>query len=507
MQTDSERHASRSTQWWWISFSAGLVLLLLAVWQLRSAGQDVEITTLPGSLPPITLMTPTGESSAPRPAVLVGHGFAGSAAVMRGFGLALAHAGYTTVLWDFSGHGANPQPLPIEGSGDELLRDAEMAWEQANATNLLEPGRAAILGHSMGSGVALDFGVRHPDTAATIAVSPVRRDVSEALPRNLLLMAGALEPRFAENAESLLDDAGGAGGDPNSGTGRKLAIIPGVEHISILFSPAAQQNAVRWLDGTFGAQAGAVPYTDRRIFWYLVGVAVMLLVSWSASPAVIELAGRDQTPLRADQSRPLSWRLGALLGGVVGASLLYWADSSVGLHLNDAFGMLIGGYLLLWLAAAGAIALLLQRLTPSILTRRQLVYGLVIFGVLWLGVGLPGQMVWLHWLLIPKRLLLWPLGTALLLPWFLAVGEASNRARGAARIGWWLAHSALLYGGLFLSLTLDPALAFLMLIMPLLTVLLGLHALAATPYRGIWAYALSGAMFLSWTILAVFPLV
>jgi hypothetical protein len=60
---------------------------------------------------------------------------------------------------------------------------------------------------------------------------------------------------------------------------------------------------------------------------------------------------------------------------------------------------------------------------------------------------------------------------------------------------------------LFLSLTLDPALAFLMLIMPLLTVLLGLHALAATPYRGIWAYALSGAMFLSWTILAVFPLV
>ncbi|MGW8251041.1 MAG: alpha/beta hydrolase, partial [Anaerolineales bacterium] len=204
---------------------------------------------------------------------------------------------------------------------------------------------------------------------------------------------------------------------------------------------------------------------------------------------------------------PLWRRLGALAGGVIGASLLLWLTGTAGLQLNRMFGLLIGGYLLLWLGAAGSLALLMLGMRPRRLIWQELVFGLVVFGVLWLGVGLLGQTVFLHWLLMPKRLLLWLPGTALLLPWFLAVGEAASRASGLARGGWWLAHSALLLGGLLLALNLDPSLGFLSLILPLLPVLLGLHALAAAPYPGEWSFALSGAMFLSWIILAVFPLV
>jgi hypothetical protein len=79
------------------------------------------------------------------------------------------------------------------------------------------------------------------------------------------------------------------------------------------------------------------------------------------------------------------------------------------------------------------------------------------------------------------------------------------------QIGRWLAQSLVLGGALLLALGLSPELGFLALILPAFPAILGLHALAAGPHdaasnsRG-WAFALSGALFTSWALLAVFPL-
>jgi hypothetical protein len=132
--------------------------------------------------------------------------------------------------------------------------------------------------------------------------------------------------------------------------------------------------------------------------------------------------------------------------------------------------------------------------------------GLLTFTTLWMGVGLFGQLVWLPWLLIRQRLLLWPLGGLLLLSWFLALGEAGHSSGLTGRVGWWLAQSAVLVAGLALAMVLNPELGFLGIILPLLPVVLALHALASAPHRGSWPFALSGALFLSWLFLAVFPL-
>ena len=64
----------------------------------------------------------------------------------------------------------------------------------------------------------------------------------------------------------------------------------------------------------------------------------------------------------------------------------------------------------------------------------------------------------------------------------------------------------MLAGGLFLAVRLSPELGFLTIVLPLLPAVLGLHALVAAPHRGIWPFALSGALFTSWLFLAVFPL-
>jgi dienelactone hydrolase len=483
----------------WILAVVGLILLLFSYWQIGRATEGLSITIVRAPEPGYHLLAPQGVPPRSRPLVLVAHGYSGSTVIMRGFAFALAQAGYTVALWDFDGHGANPRPMPTGERGDGLLANAEAVLDGAVMSGFADPDRVAILGHSMGSGVALTFGQVHPGTAATIAVSPVGQPVTAELPRNLLLLAGELEPAFLSNARDRLAEAGGPGGDPAAGTARDLVAIPGVEHISILFSPAAHTAARDWLDAAFGPQPGARDYTDRRILWYGLGVLGALLLGAGLAPLVAEPSSEPAV------QRTLWRRLGALAGGALGATLLLWLAGLAGLELGTLLGLQVGGYLMLWFALAGVLSLLLLWVRIARPSWRAVLGGLMAFALLWLGVGLLGQLVWLTWMLIPRRLVLWPLGVLLLLPWFLAAGQTVQGAR-LGRIGWWLAHAVIVAASLFLALSLTPELGYLILILPLFPLILGLHALAAAPHRRAWPFAISGALFTAWLLLAVFPL-
>jgi hypothetical protein len=358
----------------------------------------------------------------------------------------------------------------------------------------------------MGSGVAMDFGQHFPNTRATIAVSPVGTAVTPQLPRNLLLLAGALEPGFVQNAQERLVEAGGAGGDFKAGTRRSLLIIPMVEHITIVFSPLTHQAALDWLEAVFGVQPGAREYTDLRLGWYGLGVCGMLLAAFSLTPPSEVIHGSERRRWQ---------RLWALPAGAGGATLLLWLLERSGINLAQSFGLLVGGYLLIWFAAAGVFALLLllppgrQGQTRQWLLRPGrggLAFAILIAAALWVGMGWLGADVWLPWLLIAPRLALWPLGAVLMLPWFLAVGQAASPASQIGRLGWWLVQSLSMVVALFLAIQLSRGLSFLMLILPLFPLLLGAHTVAAWRQRNAWAFGLSAALFMSWVVLAVFPL-
>jgi dienelactone hydrolase len=480
----------------------GLTLLLVAFWQVRAAPGLQIIYTRAGKLP-MEIVAPAGANDGSRPLVLVGHGLAGSGVIMRGFAYTLAKAGYVVALWDFDGHGGNSQPLPEEMLGSDLVSNAEQALAELQRLGIADASRLAIIGHSMGSGVAMIYGQKYPETMATIAVSPVGIHVTPELPHNLLVMAGSREPAFLRNAQQRLAEAGGAGGDPAMGTGRKLVVIPGVEHITIVFSPITHKAARDWLNATFGVQPGAVDYTDRRILWYCLGVIGAMLVSLFLVPPTS--ASTRSNP------RPLWLRLTALLGGVVGATLLVWLMGKSGLDLTRSFGVMVGGFLMLWFAAAGLIAMIGLSVPRSWRWLgwpggKIILSGILVGAVLWVGIGLLGGQVWLPWLLIPPRMVLWPLGALCLLPWFLVVGQASSPANSFGRLGWWLTDSLMIIGGLLLVMKLVPGLFFLQLIMPVFPLILGAHALSAGRQRHTWAFGLSAALFISWVLLAVFPL-
>ena len=478
----------------------GLVVLGLSIWQITSASRGLDIVYTQRNDVPITIFTPKNRVKNDLPIILIGHGFAGSAVIMRGFAFQLAYAGYAAVVWDFDGHGRNANPLPVEPSGRNLSENAESALLETLSLGIGDGARIAVLGHSMGSGVAMSFGQQHPETSATIAVSPVGTTVTPELPHNLLLLAGENEPAFIKNAELRLEEAGGPGGNPKKGTARKMLVIPWVEHITIVFSSTAHRAAVDWLDAAFDIQPKARAYTDRRLLWYGLGVSGALLAAVCFIPL-------SQPKL----VRPLSFQrsLLALVGGAVGATLLLRAAEEAGLNLTRSFGLVVGGYLLVWFVLAGALAVLIRGQWRSWLYLpgwKDLSTGILTAAALWLGIGLLGGQIWLPWLLIPARLVLWPLGSLCMLPWFLAVGQAGSTGNGWLRAVWWVVESACILGSLFLAIQISEGLFFLMLILPVFPILLGAHALAAGRQRNPWVFGISAAFFTSWAVLAVFPL-
>ncbi len=470
-----------------------IVAILLSWWQVSAPQRGLTVRTLERAGVPLRYLVRTGASSAP--GVLVAHGFAGSKQVMLGYGYTLAHAGYAVMLWDFDGHAANPARLDRDAG---LQRNVDTALAALLEQPEVDAARVAIVGHSMGSGVAMTAGIAAPERyAAVVAISPTGAEVSAEAPRNLLLQAGSWEGRFVANAESLLAAAGGPGAGLLGGRARNLTIIPNVEHMSILFSPASHRATLDWLNGTFGLVT-ATPYTDRRMAWYVLHLLAWLGLTVAAGPAL-------RSGLPAENRTPhWKWWVGLVAGPVVAVLGLAGLDRL--LPVANLGGLAVGGAVALWLLIGGVVWLVFQR-PLSRPVPGGIVLGLLLFAVLSLAFGAMAQGVWVQWWLIPPRLARWPLLAAACVPWFLAAGYAQWGAAPAVRALWWLAQSAVLVGGLFVTLLLAPSMGFLVLLMPLLPVLLAVFAVTTAAFDRPWPYAVGTALFFGWVLAAVFTLV
>ena len=470
-----------------------IALILIAVsWsQVVAASRGLVVRRLSREGIPMLYLAPAGAYEVP--GVLVAHGFAGSRQLMLGYGYTLAHAGYAVLLWDFAGHGANPQPL----APDSLQAAVDAAYGVLIEQPEVDPSRLALLGHSMGSGAVMTAAIRDPERyAATIAVSPTSADVTPAAPRNLLLQAGAWEGRFVGNAQQLLAQGGGERGNFAEGQARRLISIPNAEHISILFRGQSHRAALDWLANAF-AEPRVTAYVDRRLIWYGLSLLGWLLALVALAPVL-----RPATPEHVTGPRWLSW-VALPISALIASGMLGLINSS--LALARFGGQMVGGAVGLWFLFAGLIWL------PSIRSLRRpaltdLAWGMGLFAVLTLAFGVMAHYVWLPWWLNLPRLTRWPLLALACLPWFLAAGMAQRGAGAGTRVFWWLAQSIAVTGGLFLALLLAPSLGFLLILLPLMPLLLGIVAVVGAASGRAWAYGVGGALFIGWIIAAVFPL-
>lgn len=467
------------------------LLILLAWWFVFAAQSGLTTRRLLQDGVPMQFIFPTNGDELP--GVIIAHGFGGSRQLMLGYGHVLAHAGFGVLLLDFPGHGANATPF-ARNNNDSLQQAIATARAVLINQPEIAPGKVALLGHSMGSGAVMQAAMAD-DYDATIAVSPTDAPVTAVSPPNLLLQAGQYEPRFASRAQTLLEQAGGASGDYAGATARLFVLVPNVEHITILFSPVSHAAAQQWLERVFGEQR-ASSYQDVRMAWYLVHLGAWLALLTAVSPLL-----PHDIPSSRRRRAPLHW-VGLLIAPLLASGILLLLEQFI--RTDNLANILVGGSLGLWFFIFGAIWLLVG-FRPPRLTFSGIVWGIILFALLWFAFGALAQFVWLPWLLIPARLLRWPALAATAFPWLLAAGTAQAGGRFWQRLGWWLWQSLCISGGIFLLITLVPNLGVLILIFPLFPVVFAILAIANAAIDKPWAYAIGGSLFFGWMLLAYFP--
>ncbi len=492
-----------------------LGLVGLALWHLQAAYSDVDVTAVTVGDTPTTIFRPAG--GAARPVVVVAHGFAGSQQLMQSFALTFARNGYIAVTFDFPGHGRNPRPLTgsiTDARGATQTLVAELARVAAFARGLGD-GRLAVLGHSMASDVVVRYAEATPDVAATIAVSMFSPVVTATAPANLLVIVGDWEGLLKQEALRAVGLAaapaaarpGVTYGDVASGTGRRAAFSPHVEHASVLFSQASMREALGWLDQTFGTARTEPPVLDDRGPWIMLLVAAVVLLARPMSMLLPRLA----VPA---VGAGLGWRRlpGPLLAPMIATPLL------LRVLPTHFLPVLVADYLAAHFALYGLISLvclLVIRRTRGTPARPPVsvvgfavavlaVVGFDVVGLVWpidsfVTAFVPG----------PSRIVLVVAMLAGTLLFFLS-DEWMMRGVGAAR-GAYPASKLAFLVSLALAVALDfERLFFLIIIVPVIVLFFVVHGLFSR-----WSYrrtghplvaGLANAVAFAWALGVTFPL-
>jgi dienelactone hydrolase len=235
------------------------------------------------------------------PAIVLMHGFAGDRLSLSSLARRLAASGYAVLAIDASGHGENRNPW--RGGfvrSDAFQGELAAAVDHLRLSPFVDSERIALMGHSMGAGAALDFATRDAGIDAAVLISGGWRLDGPYRPPNALFLVAERDPSGIRDRAALLvarlagverAEAGRAYGNFASGTAVRLAVVPGADHLSIVWRGDAVREMVAWLDSAFGvSRAPAEAPTDARIpalVWMalaFVGVlpGLGLLVAWLA---------------------------------------------------------------------------------------------------------------------------------------------------------------------------------------------------------------------------------
>jgi dienelactone hydrolase len=479
-----------------------------AVLVRADAGLSVRHLTVDGvPMTEVRVGPPTPDAR--RPGVVIAHGFAGSARLMRPIADTVARRGAVALLFDFAGHGANPAGLGTGTSSPTLAAELDIAVGHLRAQPDVDPTQIMLVGHSMGAGAVTRYAAGHPEIARTVAISlPEAGELPPGRPTELLLIVGGAEfPGFRRAA----DDAVRRGAT----VGRRPAVVvPGVEHISVLFAPRTHEEIARWLPSVDG---DAPPRPLAR----LTGAA-LLVVAFAVGlvPLAALLLGRRAAAVPAARRRVpggSALRGPVLLGlGVVASGL---ATAAAAILPTSRLPLAVGGYVTGFLLVTGLLTMGGQRWLPAV-TRAPGMTGepvgrrtparttgaaLALTAYAILAVALPIHLgltsawpVGARWWLLPLVLgacLLFLLGVELV-----AAGRTWRR----------LLVVAVTVVVLSTAAVVGLAPGFVLLVVPLFAVLLGWHVLWAAVLRRYapprWLRAVVGAALLGWPIATTLPL-
>ncbi len=520
------RHDAGTARAWWAWWlAAGVLVLAGAGVLLVSSGGGVQRSTDLAGGTPVRVLSPTG--SVRGPAVVLAHGFSGSAAMMDPMGSALTRAGFVVVAPDLPGHGRNATPLT-----DESL---ELALSDAVAyASGLAGGPVAVAGHSMGAGAVTSWAV-DGDPVATVAISmPSAEDLpgDPARPRNLLALVGSVESaRFVEAAAQALRLGYPDGqwavtyGDMGAGSARRAVQVAGAEHISVIYRQQTFAETAGWLDAAGTADptleshggvgvderagaAAAAAQGDLR----LLGVVLVLVGGVLAARPLLAAAGRGSGAIEAGagggSGGPTRLRLPRTLAALALAAVLAGIVTAALGPVTDAVPVAVTGYLLGWFAVGALVLGLLSRGRPGPWgSLSGLCWGALAGVVVALAMALPARLSWASYALVGPRAWVLALLLVVLGAWFWAEARLFGGAPGWRRGVALVASRLIVVAGLLGAVVLLGAPGFLTLTVPLVVPILLLLAVLAGWAQDPAAAAAAQSLPLALAMATVFPIV
>ncbi|MET8308219.1 alpha/beta fold hydrolase [Micromonospora sp. NPDC005173] len=472
-----------------------------------------------------------------RPGVVIAHGFAGSAQLMRPIADTVARRGAVALLFDFAGHGANPARLPGAGpdtSAATLAADLDAAVGYLRSRPDVDPDGIVLVGHSMGAGAVTRYASGHPEIARTVAISlPDAGELSPGRPAELLLIVGGAElPAFRRAADDAVRRGAGTSRQP-------VVVVPGAEHISVLFAPRTHEGIAGWLpiaDGTAQPRPTArLAGAALLVFAFGIGVvplAALLLPRPATDRRSTEPpSGREpDAPAQPDSPAPPGSPAPAgdrvPFGGLLlfaMAVLAAGVGAAVAAVLPTAWlPLAVGGYVTGFLLVTGVLLVAGQRWLPGLFgaspppsgtaapagrraPARTAVAALVLTGYAVLAVALPIHLGLTSALPVGARWWLLPLVAGACLRFLLGVELVA-----AGRTGRHLLVVAVTVLVLTASALVGLAPGFVLLVVPLFALLLGWQAAWATVLRRYggprWLPAALGAALVGWPIATTLPL-
>jgi dienelactone hydrolase len=495
-----------------------LATIGLALWQLGSGTAGLTVTQTRVGQIPVTVFSPAG--AGPFQTVVVAHGFAGSQQLMQPYAVTLARNGYRAVTFDFPGHGRNPDPfvarIEDEARRVKVLLDALNSVADYAAGLPDWDGRLALLGHSMAGDVLLRYAAAHRDRVnATVLVSPyLGKDAPVAEPRDLLFVYGALEPEMLHaGGREAIGKVTGAAVEPATtygnladGTGRRLVLVDGAEHIGVLYGTGGIRAALDWLNQATGTSGDG--YLESRGGWLGYLYLGILALAWPLS----RLLPRAATlPLGAG----LPWR--RLFPVAIAPAIL--APVILRFLPSDYLPILLGDYLALHFGVYGILTAIGMRLVGCCPGRRPdarvLWRGLAI-GTLAASVYATLAIAWptdrFVTSFFPGAERLWLVLAILPGTWaYFAADGWLTRGPGAARGGGVFTKFLFLLSLLLAVLLNLSQLFFLIIIVPAILVFFLLYGLLGwLAYRRTWnplVGALANGFSFAWAIAVTFPVV
>jgi dienelactone hydrolase len=485
-----------------IALIIAVVAVAVSVRQLERARAGITMTEMDAGSTPATIYRAATTKSAP--AVIIAHGFAGSRRLMEAYALTFARAGYVAVSFDFEGHGDNPRPMSgdvtrIEGTTQKLMAEISRVTDRVLELEYVD-GRLAILGHSMAADIIVRQAKRDDRIRAVVAISMFSQAVTPNAPRNLLMISGEWEYFLRQQAVKTLrlSLAGASEGDtvttPDGRGARRAIMAPSVEHVAVLYSATALDEARRWLDRVFGRQSETPVAATGG--WIVLLLAGLVLLAW---PMTAFLPRHDMPPPKI-LLRP--YLIAALAPALITPPVATLFDVRL-------LPVLVADYLALHLLVYGLLSLAILRLYGVTLGRLVWLPGIALacYGIFVFG-GAIDRYVTSFMVSLPRL----PVVAAT------AVGAvaymlADSRLTEAGHAPLWrvLMQRTAFLGSLGLAVWLDPErLFFLLIIVPVIVVFYSVFGL-----MGGWVGRTTGSplaeglgmgLTLAWAIGVTFPL-